>query len=85
MLGESSPGIGKMLSVALLGTLGAVAFVEVVAYYGSVVAYRLRLDPDTYGVPTITSSVDFVGALMMVTAMRRAGHRVRNRYIRVKP
>ncbi len=69
MLGQASPGAGSMLAVALLGAVGAVAFVIVVAYYGSVTAYRLRLDPDTYGVPTITSSVDFIGALVLVSVI----------------
>ena len=59
---------GKMLA-----RLGAVVFVVFVAYYGSITAYRLRLDPDTYGVPTITSSVDFVGALMIVWAIVALG------------
>jgi mgtE-like transporter len=62
-----------MLGVSLLGAIGAVVFVIIVAYYGSVAAYRLRLDPDTYGVPTITSSVDFVGALMLVAAIVTLG------------
>lgn len=73
MLGVASPGIANMVAVALLGAVGAVAFVVVVAYYGSVAAYRMRLDPDTYGVPTITSSVDFVGALVLITAIVALG------------
>ncbi len=72
-LGKASPGAGQMVAVSLLGAIGAVAFVVVVAYYGSVTAYRLRLDPDTYGVPTITSSVDFIGALMLVSAIVALG------------
>ncbi|MEY2426393.1 MAG: mgtE-like transporter [Actinomycetota bacterium] len=72
-LGEASPGAGQMLAVSLLGAIGAVAFVVAIAYYGSVTAYRLRLDPDTYGVPTITSSVDFIGALMLVSAIVALG------------
>jgi mgtE-like transporter len=72
-LHEASPGVGDMLAVSLLGALGAVVFVVFVAYYGSITAYRLRLDPDTYGVPTITSSVDFVGALMIVWAIVALG------------
>ncbi|MDP1794487.1 MAG: magnesium transporter, partial [Acidimicrobiales bacterium] len=73
MLHEASPGAGAMLAVALLGAVGAVGFVVVIAYYGSVTAYRLRLDPDTYGVPTITSSVDFIGAIVLVSAIVALG------------
>jgi mgtE-like transporter len=72
-LGKASPGIGSMLAASLIGAVGAVAFVFVVAYYGSVTAFRFRLDPDTYGVPAITSSVDFVGALVLVTVIVALG------------
>jgi mgtE-like transporter len=73
VLGKASPGIGPMLGASLLGAIGAVSFVVVIAYYGSVTAFRFRLDPDTYGVPTITSSVDFVGALMLISAIVALG------------
>lgn len=72
-LHEASPGVGHMLAVSLFGAIGAVIFVVLIAYYGSIAAYRLRLDPDTYGVPTITSSVDFIGALMLVSAIVALG------------
>jgi mgtE-like transporter len=72
-MGEASPGPAQMLGASILGAIGAVTFVVVIAYYGSVTAYRFRLDPDTYGVPTITSSVDFVGALMLVSAIVALG------------
>jgi mgtE-like transporter len=69
MLGKASPGIDAMLAASLIAAIGAVTFVFAVAYYGSITAYRFRLDPDTYGVPTITSSTDFVGALMLITVI----------------
>jgi mgtE-like transporter len=72
-LGKTSPGAGSMLAASFLGAIGAVSFVVVVAYYGSVTAFRFRLDPDTYGVPAITSSVDFVGAVMFVSAIVALG------------
>ncbi len=69
-LGEASPGLGSMLAASLLGAVAAVGFVVVVAYYSSVVAFRFRLDPDTYGIPAITSSVDFVGAVALVASIQ---------------
>lgn len=47
----------------------AVAVVIVIAYYSSVASYRSGLDPDTYGVPIVTSTVDFLGALALVLAI----------------
>jgi len=72
-LGKTSPGIGPMLGASLLGATGAVVFVVFVAYYSSVGAYRFRLDPDTYSIPAITSSVDLVGAIALVSAIVALG------------
>ena len=41
-------------------------FVVAVAYYSTVVATRAGLDPDNYGTPVVTSSVDFVGAMTLI-------------------
>jgi mgtE-like transporter len=71
--GDTSPGLGLMVAAALLGAVGAVAFVVVIAYYGSIVAVRFGVDPDTYGIPTVTSSVDFVGAVALVLAVSALG------------
>jgi len=38
-----------------------------VAYYSTIVAQRFRLDPDIYGVPSVTSTVDFVGSVALIT------------------
>jgi mgtE-like transporter len=70
---QASPGLGAMVAVSLLGAVGAVAFVVVVAYYGSIVAVRFGVDPDTYGIPTVTSSVDFVGAVAFILAASALG------------
>ena len=72
-LGKASPGIVPMLGASLLGAAGAVLFVVVVAYYSSVGAFRFRMDPDTYGIPAITSSVDCVGAMALVSAIVALG------------
>jgi mgtE-like transporter len=68
-----TPGLGLMIAVALLGAVGAVAFVVVVAYYGSIVAVRFGVDPDTYGIPIVTSSVDFVGVVALILAASAFG------------
>ena len=73
LLGHESPGLGRMLAVAVLGALVAVTFVVLVAYYGTIAAVRLGVDPDTYGIPIVTSSVDFTGALALVLAIVAVG------------
>ena len=53
----------------MLGGCIAVAFVLLVAYYGALAAHQLRVDPDTYGIPIVTSSVDFAGTLVLIAAV----------------
>jgi mgtE-like transporter len=72
-LGEASPGLAQMIGVSLIGGGLAVAFVVTVAYYGTVAAYRTGVDPDTYGIPVVSSSVDFVGAFSLIIAIALLG------------
>ena len=51
----------------------AVGFVVAVAYYGTIAAVRFGVDPDTYGIPLVTSSVDFVGALFLILVIVALG------------
>ncbi len=69
LLGQASPGVLSMVSVSLVGAIGAVGFVLAVGYYGTIAAVRFRADPDTYGIPMVTSSVDFAGAAALIAAV----------------
>ena len=73
LLGYESPGLASMLAVSLAGGAVALAFVAVVAYYGTIGAVRTGLDPDTYGIPVVSSSVDFVGAFTLVLTIAVLG------------
>ncbi|HKH24106.1 MAG TPA: magnesium transporter, partial [Acidimicrobiales bacterium] len=72
-LGQASPGVGQMIAVSLIAGALAVLFVVAVAYYGTVAAYRTGVDPDTYGIPVVSSSVDFVGAFTLILAIATLG------------
>jgi mgtE-like transporter len=72
-LGEASPGLGQMVAASLIGGALAALFVVTVAYYGTVAAYRTGVDPDTYGIPLVSSSVDFVGAFTLIIAIALLG------------
>jgi mgtE-like transporter len=69
VFGRPTPGPFNMLGVALLGGLMATVVGVLVAYYGTVATYRLGLDPDNYGVPLLTASMDFVGAFSLIAAI----------------
>jgi mgtE-like transporter len=73
VLGQASPGLGHMVAVSLIGGALAIVFVVAVAYYGTVAAYRTGVDPDTYGIPIVTSSVDLVGAFTLIIAIATLG------------
>jgi mgtE-like transporter len=73
VLGQASPGLGQMVAVSLIGGALAIAFVVAVAYYGTVAAYRTGVDPDTYGIPVVSSSVDLVGAFTLIIAISTLG------------
>lgn len=66
LFGQASPGLGSMLALSVTAGLVVAVLVCAIAYYGTLAAYRLGLDPDSYGVPIVTSSVDFGGALVFV-------------------
>jgi len=73
LIGVASPGLGLLVAASLIGGLLAVVFAVLIAYYGTLIAVRLGLDPDTYGVPMVTSSIDLVGAFGLILAIVALG------------
>jgi mgtE-like transporter len=72
-LGEASPGLGQLVAASVLGGAAAMVAVVVIAYYGTIATVRLGIDPDTYGIPLVSSTVDLVGALSLVVAIAVLG------------
>ncbi len=62
-----------MVAGTLTAGVAALAVVAVLAYYGTIAAWRLKVDPDTYGTPTVTASMDFVGVVALVVAFSTFG------------
>ena len=73
LAGLAGPGAGGMIGAALLGGVVAVAVASFVAYYGTILAERVGVDPDTYGIPLVSSAMDLVGALTLVAALAALG------------
>jgi mgtE-like transporter len=73
LLGEASPGLADLVAASLLAGVGAMLVVMVIAYYGTIATVRLGIDPDTYGIPMVSSTVDLVGALTLVVAIATLG------------
>jgi mgtE-like transporter len=73
MIGEPTPGLPDMVVASLLGGVLAMVVVVAISYYGTIVAVRSGVDPDTYGIPVVSSSVDLVGAFTLILAIVALG------------
>lgn len=67
--GIGGPPLAQMVAAALLGGMLATVIATAVAYYGTIAAVRFGADPDTYGIPLVTSALDVVGAFTLVLAI----------------
>jgi mgtE-like transporter len=64
-----------MMEVALLAGVAATTGAILVAVGTALVSYRVGLDPDNYGIPMVTSSLDLLGAGALITALAALGVR----------
>ncbi len=71
--GDVGPGVISVIAAAMLGGMIATACLVIVSYYSTVVAVRFGLDPDTYGIPVVASTLDFVGAFALILALVSVG------------
>lgn len=72
-LGLAHPGLDRMVLLSLLAGALATTAAVLVAYYTAVTSYRAGLDPDNYGIPTITSTIDLGGTLALIVAIIALG------------
>jgi len=73
LTGTAGPGVLDLVLSSLVAGVPLGLFVVAVAHLGTVAAVRFELDPDTYGVPLVTSSVDLVGAFFLVLTFSAFG------------
>lgn len=73
VFGLSTPGLLRLVAISLIGGMIATALAGVIAYYGTVAATRVGVDPDTYGIPLVNSTVDLAGAAALVLAVSWVG------------
>jgi len=73
LLGKASPGWGQMVASSLVAGMVGMVLVVAVAYYSTVVAVRVGFDPDNYGIPMVSSSVDFAGAVTFIVTLSLLG------------
>jgi len=68
-----SPGVGWLVAAAVLGGVLATLLASIVAYYSTIFSVRGGLDPDTYGIPLVTSAIDLLGAFTLILAIEVLG------------
>ena len=73
VFGFDSPGLAALIGISLVGGVLASSVIVVVAFYAAVSSIRFGVDPDTYGIPLVTSSADMVGSVALVLALAMWG------------
>ncbi|MBM36995.1 MAG: hypothetical protein CL460_07480 [Acidimicrobiaceae bacterium] len=66
VFGFESPGTASLVWISAIGGTIATVLAGAIGYYGTALAVRAGVDPDTYGMPLVTSSVDLGGAAALV-------------------
>ncbi|RXE56168.1 magnesium transporter MgtE [Methanoculleus taiwanensis] len=69
LLGLATPGLVAMVAISLLAGLLIVTLMNGMAYVTASLSFRFGLDPDNYGIPVITSLIDFIGAAVLVATI----------------
>ena len=69
LFGLAGPGVLRMIEVAIIAGIGATTAAVAVAVGTSLVTYRLGFDPDNYGIPMVTSSLDLLGSGALIGAL----------------
>lgn len=71
--GLTSPGLGRMVAISLLGGVFASVLIMMVSYSAASTTYRLGRDPDNYSIPIVTATMDLLGVLCLVAAISMIG------------
>ncbi len=68
-----SPGPQVMIGGTLLAGLIATGFAVLISYYVAIGTFRSGLDPDNHAVPLITSTMDLIGVLCLLSVLAVLG------------
>jgi mgtE-like transporter len=73
MIHGRTPGVVRMVGISLAAGLAGMGLVVAISYTTTVVALRNGLDPDNFGIPVVSSMVDFFGAIILVIVITLVG------------
>ncbi len=69
LIGITTPGLVPMLLLSVIAGFLVITVMNLLGYYTAVLSYRLGFDPDNFGVPVVTSSIDLIGATALLLVM----------------
>ncbi|MDE4907484.1 magnesium transporter [Methanogenium marinum] len=69
IMGISSPGLFVLMSICTISGFVVITMVNLIAYATAGLSFRYGLDPDNFGIPVITSTIDLVGAGILVAVI----------------
>ncbi|WP_400259665.1 magnesium transporter [Candidatus Methanomassiliicoccus intestinalis] len=72
-LGMESPPLATMIALSLIAGMISTTILCVLAYYLSILTFRLSLDPDDHSIPLITSMIDVFGVVAFVATILLLG------------
>ncbi|HJJ46993.1 MAG TPA: magnesium transporter, partial [Methanocorpusculum sp.] len=62
----TTPGLVPMLLITLLAGVIVITIMNILGYLTAVITYRVGFDPDNFGVPVVTSSIDLIGSSILL-------------------
>ena len=69
LMGIVSPGLPELIIICTVSGMIVITIVNLIAYATAGLSFRYGLDPDNFGIPVITSTIDLVGAGILVAVI----------------
>ena len=69
LLGFDYPGVFRFIGVVMVGGLIATLVASLIGYYAAALTFRFGLDPDNHTIPLVTSGMDLLGIICLVSAL----------------
>jgi mgtE-like transporter len=69
LMGAEHPGLGTFVGAIIVGGILATLVAAFIGYYAAIATFRLGLDPDNHTVPLVTSGMDLLGAVCLISAL----------------
>lgn len=70
MMHLDSPGLPMMIVITTLSGVIVVTGLNILAYMTATISFSLGYDPDNFGIPVVTSSIDLVGATVLILVIQ---------------